>query len=54
MTLERSAWLATIAAFLIAAAVFFSDGRHGYSMLAALLALAASVNLTPPPGAGDD
>lgn len=54
MTLERIAWSVTIAVFLVAAALFFSDGFNGYALLCALLALAASVNLVRPPGQLDE
>lgn len=54
MTLERIAWSVTIAVFLVTAALFFNDGFDGYAMLSALLALAASVNLTRAPGQTDE
>lgn len=49
MSLERLAWSAVIAVFLIAAAVFVHNGFNGYGLLSALLALAASVNLWTGP-----
>ena len=52
MSLERLAWSAVIAVFLIAAAVFVHNGFNGYGLLSSLLALAASVNLFS--GAGGD
>ena len=54
MTLERIAWSVTIAVFVVATALFLNDGFNGYATLSGLLALAASVNLTPPPGASEE
>lgn len=54
MTIERIAWSATIAVFLIAAAIFVHNGFNGYGLLSALLALAASVNLWPGPSDDDE
>lgn len=47
MTLERLAWLLTVGIGLVGALLFFLSGFQGYGTLAALLAIAASVNLGP-------
>lgn len=50
MSLERIAWSLTVLIGLIGALLFLLAGFRGYALLAALLALAASVNIAPAPG----
>jgi hypothetical protein len=50
MSLERLAWTLVIVIGLVTAALFVHNGFNGYGLLAALLALAASVNVFPGPG----
>jgi len=54
MSIERLAWTAVIAVFLITAALFVHNAFHGYGLLSALLALAASVNVWASPAAERD
>lgn len=45
MQLGRFAWLLTTIACLIAAAVVFVRGDHGYAAVALAVALSAAINL---------
>ena len=45
MPLNRIAWLATVAAALVTAALLFVSGYNGYGALAVAVGLCAAINL---------
>lgn len=45
MTLERAAWLVTVAGFLIGGVVLLVSGYQGYAALSGAVALSAGINL---------
>ena len=46
MDLARVAWLATVLACLIAAAILLVEGYYGYAGVTFAVALSAAINLT--------
>jgi hypothetical protein len=46
VTLSRIAWLLTVAACLLTAAILFLSGYSGYGAVAIAIGLAAALNLT--------
>ncbi|HSI79554.1 MAG TPA: hypothetical protein VK919_02775 [Solirubrobacterales bacterium] len=47
MTLERSSWLAVVAACVAATVMLAVNGYSGYSIVAVAVGAAAAVNLLP-------
>ena len=45
VTFNRAAWLATVAAALIAALLLFLSGYNGYGVIAIAVGLSAAINL---------
>jgi hypothetical protein len=45
VTFNRAAWLATVAAALIAALLLFLSGYNGYGVVAIAVGLSAAINL---------
>jgi uncharacterized membrane protein YccC len=45
MTLQRAAWIGTVAGLLVAGVVLLLSGYSGYAAVAAAVALSAAINL---------